>query len=124
VVVDDDAIWSEVLTRLVIALGFTATRIKLGTAEQMAQAIETAGPELVLLDLDLAVATGYDVAQRLRARGYSGTIAAVTGEHLREPPGHGRLTNFDAYWRKPVYPDRMKVYLRGVLGPPSATPTA
>lgn len=117
VVVDDDAMRSEVLTRFVIALGFTAKRIKLGTTEQMVQAIEEASPELILLDLDLRVATGYDVAHHLRARGFTGVIAAVTGQHLSESPGQGRLAGFDAYWRKPVDPDRMKIYLRGVLGP-------
>lgn len=70
----------------------------------MALAIQEAGPELVLLDLDLGIATGDDVANHLRARGYTGLIAAVTGRHLSEPPGEGRLTGFDTYWRKPVDP--------------------
>jgi DNA-binding response OmpR family regulator len=121
VVVDDDTALAEVLVQYLGVVGFEAVGIDVTNAVQMAQAINTQHPRVVLLDINLGHLTGFDVAHQLRALGYGGIVVAVTGEHLHDRPGRGLLTDFDEYWPKPIDTDRVRAFLQFMHGRPDAS---
>lgn len=70
-----------------------------------AQALERAGErtyDVVILDIGLPDQSGHDVARALRARGYRGTLIALTGYSLEEEKAKGEASGFDDYLVKPV----------------------
>ncbi len=59
-------------------------------------------PDAVLLDVGLPDQDGYEVAQTLRARGYSGRLIALTGFSTDEARERGKEVGFDHYLVKPA----------------------
>lgn len=120
-VVDDDTALAEVLVQYLRVIGFEAVGIDVTNAPQMANTINAQDPRVVLLDINLGHVTGFEVAQQLRALGYTGVVVAVTGEDLHDRPGRGRLADFDEYWRKPIDPDRVRGFLQVMHGRPDGS---
>lgn len=113
-VVDDDTNFAELLTQYIGVLGFTATSVPPDRVENVAETLLEQDPAVVILDIELGVASGLDVAQHLRKLGYAGTVVAMTGMEFHERAGEGQLHSFDEYWKKPIDPDRVKAFLQEV----------
>ncbi|MDQ2952336.1 MAG: ATP-binding protein, partial [Chloroflexota bacterium] len=109
-VVDDNRDAANALSELLRELGHSVR-----TAYDGLSAIEMAmklRPQLVLLDIGLPEVDGYEVARRLRQRGLSATLVALTGygepRHRRQALDAG----FDEHITKPVEIERLERLLR------------
>ena len=86
---------------LVRLLGCTAQWAR--NATEAFAAIETFQPEVVVLDLGLPDATGYDVAQRIRRQaGKQPFIAAMTGRGESDDQDLSRAAGIDMHVVKPA----------------------
>jgi len=86
--------------------------VVVGTVKEALDAVRRVRPDLVLLDIGLPDIDGYDVARKLRASGYSGTLAALTGHGLPEDRERARRAGFDHHLVKPVDPRTLEAMLR------------
>jgi DNA-binding response OmpR family regulator len=59
-------------------------------------------PMIILLDLGLPDQDGHSVAKTIRARGYHGTLIALTGFSTDEARAKGRESGFEHYLVKPA----------------------
>jgi CheY-like chemotaxis protein len=114
-VVDDDVDAAVSLALLLRAAGYAAEAAHDGPA-----ALEAAGrfrPEVVLLDLGLSGADGYEVARRLRAGAGGGrlVLVAVTGSGGEEVRREAEAAGFDAHLVKPVDPEALQALLRAAV---------
>jgi PAS domain S-box-containing protein len=102
-VVDDNSVAADGLGRLLNLVFGQEVRITYDgpSALEMAEVFQ---PEMVLLDLGMAVMDGYEVAQRLRERpeGAAIKIVAVTGWGQEEDRRRSREMGFDLHLVKPV----------------------
>jgi DNA-binding response OmpR family regulator len=85
--------------------------VAVGTGKEALEAVRRLRPDLVLLDIGLPDIDGYDVARKLRASGYSGTLAALTGHGLAEDRERARRAGFDHHLVKPVDPRTLEAML-------------
>ncbi|MBV8267113.1 MAG: response regulator, partial [Planctomycetaceae bacterium] len=111
-IVDDNAVAADGLGRLLSLVYGQDVRV----VYDGPSALDLAGsfqPEVVLLDLGMAVMDGYEVAKRLRERPESAgaLIVAVTGWGQEEDRRRSREVGFDLHLVKPVNADA----LRGLL---------
>jgi CheY-like chemotaxis protein len=109
-VVDDNRDAANALADLLRELGHNVRTAYDGlTAIEMALKLR---PQLVLLDIGLPEVDGYDVARRLRSRGLTSTLVALTGygepRHRRQALDAG----FDEHITKPVDVERLDRLLR------------
>ncbi len=80
-------------------------------------------PALVLLDIHLPDADGYEVLRRLRAAGFAGRCIALSANAMPADIARAHDAGFDDYWTKPVDFDRMLATLdRLAAGWPIAAP--
>jgi PAS domain S-box-containing protein len=114
-VVDDNSVAADGLGRLLsLVLGQEVRVVYDGPS-----ALELAGsfqPEVVLLDLGMAIMDGYEVAMRLRERPEGGAmkIVAVTGWGQEEDRRRSREMGFDLHLTKPVNAAALKGLLAEV----------
>ena len=85
--------------------------VTVGTGAEALEAVSRVHPDLVLLDIGLPDVDGYDVARQLRAAGYSGTLAALTGHGLAEDRDRARRAGFDHHLVKPIDPRTLEALL-------------
>jgi len=85
--------------------------VAVGTGKEALEAVRRLRPDLVLLDIGLPDIDGYDVARKLRASGYTGTLAALTGHGLAEDRERARRAGFDHHLVKPVDPRTLEAML-------------
>jgi CheY-like chemotaxis protein len=71
-------------------------------AQDAIEAVATAQPEFVLLDIGLPNMDGYEVARRIRASGASARIIALTGYGQLEDRKRSKDAGFAAHLVKPV----------------------
>ena len=77
------------------------------------QAIEASLPDVVLCDIGLPRMDGYEVARRLRQRGWTNLrLFALTGYGQDEARQRSRAAGFDGHLTKPVDPDQLQELLR------------
>jgi CheY-like chemotaxis protein len=69
-------------------------------------------PEISIVDIGLPSLTGFDLARRARASGYSGRMIALTGPNNARHAGEARLAGFDDWLIKPVEPHELRASLR------------
>jgi signal transduction histidine kinase/CheY-like chemotaxis protein len=124
-VVDDQALNREILTRQLMVLGAESAAVEAGAAALAALADGRAAGRpfaAVLIDADLPGEDGPDLARRLRAAG-DGSVAVIlcanAGEALRDPPAAGLV---DAVLLKPALPTRFRDALVQALGAEAARP--
>ena len=108
-IVDDNVVAADGLGRLLALVYGQEVRV----VYDGPSALDMAGsfrPEIVLLDLGMAVMDGYEVAMRLRERPEcAGTlIVAVTGWGQEEDRRRSREAGFDLHLVKPVNADTLK----------------
>lgn len=100
-VVADDA---EVVRRLVELslgrLGFDVVAVDNG--RKAVDAALTQRPDLVLLDMQMPEMDGVEAARRLRERGFTGCVVALTGEARGNVQDTMRAAGFDEVLTKPV----------------------
>lgn len=111
--VEDDAVLADGLTRALQAQGMQVTLARDGLgADQLlqdaaaasSQAPDAAAPDVVVLDIGLPGIDGYEVARRLRKNGNTRHIKliALTGYGLAEDQRRVLEAGFDMHLVKPV----------------------
>ena len=103
--VDDNRYVAELMAVLLRSDGHDVYVARDGLAAL--ESVQACRPEVVLLDLELPVMNGYEVASRLRAREDTKHIfvAAVTGHPQDEDRDPRHEAGFDCYLVKPVEPE-------------------
>jgi signal transduction histidine kinase/ActR/RegA family two-component response regulator len=111
-VVDDNA---DVLTSMTMLLELEGHAVTTAQdAESTFRAVQDFRPDVVLLDLGLPGADGYEVARRLRATlGAQLLLVAVTGYGQPEDRLRSRAAGFDHHLLKPVDFDALQALLAG-----------
>jgi CheY-like chemotaxis protein len=66
--------------------------------------LEDGAPDLAILDIGLPGMSGYELAREMRARGYAGKLAALTGYGQATDMAASKEAGFDAHLTKPVSP--------------------
>jgi CheY-like chemotaxis protein len=101
-VVDDDRDGAEALAILLRLAGHTVETAYDGV--EALSAAERFRPQVVLLDVAMPDLDGFDVAVRMRARGWASglKVIAVTGHNRAEDRELARRSRFDGYLLKPV----------------------
>jgi CheY-like chemotaxis protein len=99
-VIDDNVDAADSLAVLLEMLGH-ATKA-LYTGENAVQEWRSWAPDVVLLDIGLPVADGYEVARRLRAEGCAALLVALTGWGSDADRQRAREAGFDHHLTKPV----------------------
>jgi signal transduction histidine kinase len=66
--------------------------------------LEDGAPDLAILDIGLPGMSGYELAREMRARGYGGKLAALTGYGQATDMAASKEAGFDAHLTKPVSP--------------------
>lgn len=74
------------------------------TGERALELAASLGPELVVLDIAMPGMDGYETVRRLREKGFTGRIAALTGYGSDEERWRALGGGFDAHFVKPVDP--------------------
>jgi len=125
-IVDDDADAREALRALVERLGHHVAVAK--NAEEGIELTLTTSPEVVLLDIGMPRAAGYQVVERIRLApdGDRPFVIALTGGTRVEEHRKARDAGFDTYVLTPADPDHLRVLLAAAPeedeldGPPSS----
>ena len=99
-VVDDNVDAAEALAELLREYGHTV-RTAHGAGAGIAEALRSR-PEIVLLDISMPDADGYEVAQRLRAELAGTMLVALTGYGEQRHRDRSRAAGFDHHLTKPV----------------------
>lgn len=92
-----------------------------GDGEQGLKLILQARPDVALIDIGLPGLTGYEVAERLRAAGYRGTLVALSGYGQPHDVERAHAAGFDHHFVKPLDPGRLEALLNASA---SGTPLA
>jgi CheY-like chemotaxis protein len=90
------------------------------TPEAALQMLDEAMPDVAILDIGLPGISGYELARRMRERGWRGRLAAVTGYGQAADMAASKAAGFDAHLTKPVSPEQL-LDLVASLTSPSAT---
>ncbi|HEX5458543.1 MAG TPA: ATP-binding protein [Steroidobacteraceae bacterium] len=99
-IVDDNADSANSLAMILNLCGHVAEPVY-GAAEALQRAAAL-DPEVVLLDIGLPGMDGYEVARRLRSRGSSARLVALTGYGQPEDVRRAADAGFDTHLVKPV----------------------
>ena len=98
---DDNA---RIVTHLLRKAGFQTSRARNGKeAVKLAlSASEVAPFDLILMDMQMPVMSGYDATQTLRMQGYDGPILALTAHAMREERQKCLSAGCDEFATKPI----------------------
>lgn len=99
-IVDDDDSIRRALGRLFRAEGLTAEAFMSGEAFLAALPTEASG--CVVMDIRMPGLTGYDVQERLRSRGQTIPVIALSAQDDSEARQRARELGAVAFFRKPV----------------------
>lgn len=99
--VDDDYYLRSVLSSQMRNKGVVAFAEAARASEAFDQ-IDTFKPDLILLDLDLPDGNGFDICQRLRARGFQKPIIILTGQNDEKDIVKGLGEGANDYIAKPM----------------------
>jgi signal transduction histidine kinase/CheY-like chemotaxis protein len=100
-IVDDNEDAANSMALLLNHEGHTAESVY-SAAEALERALAPEHPDLILLDIGLPGMDGYEVARRLRARGSTAELVALTGYGQIEDRQRAEAAGFDAHLVKPV----------------------
>jgi len=116
-IVDDDAVLAKMLGHLMTLEGF-APRIAFRAAEVEAELARKPPPHLVLLDVVLPDADGFDILERIRKDPARRDIPVilVTGRTTRESVMRGLAAGADGYITKPIQYEALALGVKSVLG--------
>ncbi len=118
-VVDDDPDLIKLLRTYLMLEGFLAQTAS-NREEIVAAFRRTPIPDLVLLDVQMPDADGFDVLVKLRAHPVLKAVPVImlTGEATRDAVLRGLRANVDGYVTKPFEPDMLMTAVKAVLGLP------
>lgn len=113
VVADDNIDAAHTLAALLQMSGHEVIKARNGL-EALKAALSTR-PDVVVLDLGMPKLTGYEVATRLRAEPWGGsvTLIAITGHGAKQSAERAFRSGFDHYLLKPVGYDQLMEALAG-----------
>jgi two-component system OmpR family response regulator len=116
-VVEDDPQLCEVLRNLMRLQGFLASTA-MNRGEVLAALRRLPSPDLVLLDVRLPDANGFDILQRMKQHPVLKAIAVImlTGEASRESVMRGLAGGADGYVTKPFETEILVKGVKSVLG--------
>lgn len=119
VVVDDDAVLARFTTTLLSLMGFTVRQAG-DRAEVVAQIRKMPVADLILLDVMLPDADGFDILRSVRAHPVLKDVPVImlTGKATREAVIKGLSGGADGYITKPASPDAVMRAVRTVMGMP------
>jgi CheY-like chemotaxis protein len=103
-----------------LALALQSSQHEVWTAYSGGQALEIARrerPDILILDIGMPDADGYEVARRIRTEpwGKRVVLIAMTGWGQPEDKERARIAGFDLHLTKPVHPDDIDRMLAGYL---------
>lgn len=102
-VVDDNRDAADTLAALLAASGFV---VQVAYTPQAAlELVSSFQPEVAILDIGLPGMSGYELAGRMRALAFGGTLIALTGYGQQRDIDKAKAAGFDAHLTKPVEPD-------------------
>ncbi len=107
-VVDDNEVAAEALKKLLRLKGHEAEAVYSGSAAL--ETIQASAPDLILLDIGMPEMNGYEVAQKLRASGFAGTIVALSGYGQEDDIKKAFDSGFDHHFTKPIAIARLEEY--------------
>jgi PAS domain S-box-containing protein len=113
-IVDDVATNRDLLDELLSGLGFV-TRTAAGGEEALA-VHDAWRPDLVLMDLRMPGMDGFEAMRRLRQRGATAAIMAVTASGLADSEPLARAAGADAFLRKPYRESELLAAIGQQLG--------
>jgi two-component system, OmpR family, response regulator len=119
IVVEDDAALASFISTLLSLSGFDVRQA--GTREQVVTQIRRQPiPALILLDVVLPDADGFDILQRVRQHPQLKDVPVImlTGKATREAVLKGMTGGADGYITKPFEPEALLRAIRTVLGLP------
>jgi PAS domain S-box-containing protein len=73
--------------------------------------VQQSPPDLALLDIGMPGMDGYEIARRLRERGYAKRLVAVTGYGTPEDRERSRRAGFDHHFVKPIDPAALEQFI-------------
>ena len=116
-VVDDDTDLLKLLRTYLKMEGY-AVRTAEKRDDILVALREQPKPDLILLDVQLPDANGFDILVKMRQHPYMKTIPVVmlTGEDTREAVIRGLQAGADGYITKPFEPDSVVAAVKAVLG--------
>jgi CheY-like chemotaxis protein len=119
VVVEDDEALARFTNTLLSLMGFTVRQAG-NRAEVVASIRRAPVPDLILLDVMLPDADGFDILRRVRAHPALVEVPVImlTGKATREAVLHGLSLGADGYITKPATPDAVMRAVRTVMGMP------
>jgi len=112
-VVDDEPMVRDVLARYLASDGFEVETA--GDGEAALAAVESAGPDLILLDLMLPRIDGFEVFRRLRQSGATSPVIMLTARGTVTDRIVGLEVGADDYVSKPFSPKEVVARVRAVL---------
>jgi DNA-binding response OmpR family regulator len=105
-VVDDDALFRELVTTILKRAGYRA--VEAATGEEALDSAEREPPEVVVLDVHLPGVSGHEVCQKLRTGQDGPPVLFVSGERIEAYDRvAGLLIGGDDYLVKPFAPDEL-----------------
>jgi DNA-binding response OmpR family regulator len=120
-VVDDDALVRKAVRLTCEAEGYTVTEVSRG-AEAVA-AVESARPDIVLLDLMMPDVSGFDICREIRHAGHRMPVVILSAKNDEIDVVLGLEIGADDYIQKPFRPRellaRLAAHLRKVNEPPT-----
>jgi two-component system, OmpR family, response regulator len=121
-VVEDDALLADGLTRILKGSGHVVDQV--GTGSQADNALRITAYELVVLDIGLPELDGFEVLRRLRSRASNANVLVVTARGLVEERVHGLDLGADDYLTKPFSVSEFEARVRALCrrtNPPTAS---
>ena len=113
-VVDDDALFRELVTTILKRAGYRA--VEATTGEEAVDAAERERPEVVVLDVHLPGISGHEVCQKLRAGEDGPPVLFVSGERIEAYDRvAGLLIGGDDYLVKPFAPDELLARVHALI---------
>lgn len=117
-VVDDDSNTREVLVDLLTLSG--ATAIAVSSVDQAMKVLQTASPNVLLVDLLMPDQSGFALIRQLRAQGKLKSLpaAVVTAAATPEDRNHLLSVGFSEFITKPVNPEQLVEVVRRLSAAP------
>jgi two-component system OmpR family response regulator len=113
-VVDDDALFRELVTTILKRAGYRA--VEAATGEEALDAAERERPEVVLLDVHLPGMSGHEVCRKLRIGNEGPPVLFVSGERIESYDRvAGLLVGGDDYLVKPFAPDELLARVHALI---------
>lgn len=107
-VADDNEAAADSLSKLLSLKGYETKTAYSG--EGVLEVTKWFQPDIILLDIGLPEMTGYEVAEKLRATGFTGTLIAVSGYGQEEDKQQALRAGFNHHFTKPVSIVRFEEY--------------